>query len=320
MFRKFLLLLATLVAALVGANYALPDQTREAFVGMGHTLAGVEVKHAGVAGFDIEYYDSGPRGDAEPLVLIHGFGGDKENFTGVAAMLRDYRVIALDLPGFGASSKPAAASYAIETQVERVRALLQALGLKRVHLGGSSMGGWIAGVYAARYPDEVASLWFLGTAMIARAEPSEMQKMIEAGQPVPLLVKTEADFEPLLDFVMNKRLPMPGAIKHFLARRAVQDYALHKQIMEEISRFNPDNDPRLDAYVKNLATPALVVWGEQDRVLHHSGATILDELMPNAEVILMPGIGHLPMLEDPWTTSRDYISFRSRLKNGGKSA
>lgn len=312
MFKKILLVFAVLIAALVGANYALPDQTRRAFVGLGHSLAGVEVKRVTVNGVAFEYYDSGARGgDSEPLVLIHGFGADKENFTGVAAMLRDYRIIALDVPGFGASGRPADTDYSIEAGAERVHAFVQTLGLKRVHLGGSSMGGWIAGAYAARYPDEVASLWLLGTAMVAGAQPSEMQLRMNAGEPVPLLVKTEADFEPLMDFVMSKRPPLPSAVKDYLARRAVQDYPLHKSIFERIG-----SNPPLEHYVKNLATPTLIVWGDQDRAVHYSGAKVLDELMPNADVILLPGIGHLPMLEDPWRTSRDYIKWRSQLNPG----
>ncbi|MGH8529743.1 MAG: alpha/beta fold hydrolase [Nevskiales bacterium] len=301
---------------LVGGYHAFPEQARLGFVGLGHGLAGVAVNRVPVAGYDIEYYDSGTdTGDSEPLVLIHGFGGDKENFTAVAPFLTgSYRVIAPDLLGFGESSKPLGERYQIEDQVQRLHDFVKSLGLKRVHLGGNSMGGWIAGAYAARYPDEVASLWLLGTAMVAGAEPSEMQRRIKAGEPLPLLVKTEADFEPLMDFVMSRRRPLPSAIKDYVARRAVQDYALHKRIFE-----GPGSEPPLEYYVKELATPTLIVWGDQDRVLHYSGAKVLDELMPNAEVIILPGIGHLPMLEDPWRTSRDYLAWRARL-NPGKAS
>lgn len=319
MFKKFLLLLVAAIALLVGGYHAFPERARVAFLDLGHGLAGVEVKRMKLGGFDIEYYDSGAdTGDAEPLVLIHGFGADKENFSAVAPFLTGrYRVVALDLPGFGESSKPLGARYQIEDQVQRVHEFVQALGFKRVHLGGSSMGGWIAATYAARYTDEVASLWLLGTAMVAGAEPSEMQRRIEAGETPPLLVKAEPDFAALMTFAMSKPPPLPGVTRQYLARRAVQDYPLHKRIFEDLNKIDPDRDPRLDGHVKDLPTPALIVWGEEDRLLHYSGAKVLDALMPNAEVVILPGIGHLPMLEDPWRTSRDYIAFRERLGGAG---
>src|SRR5690606_34979350 len=84
-------------------------------------------------------------GEGEPLMLLHGFGADKDHFTRVASYLTlDYRVIVPDLLGFGESDKPPHADYSPQAQAARLRMLASALGVGRVHLGGNSMGGQIA--------------------------------------------------------------------------------------------------------------------------------------------------------------------------------
>jgi pimeloyl-ACP methyl ester carboxylesterase len=65
--------------------------------------------------------------------------------------------------------------------------------------------------------------------------------------------------------------------------------------------------------IRGLATPALIVWGQQDRVLHPGSAGILQMLLTRSEVVMMQGVGHLPMLEDPERSALDYLRFRTTL-------
>jgi pimeloyl-ACP methyl ester carboxylesterase len=69
----------------------------------------------------------------------------------------------------------------------------------------------------------------------------------------------------------------------------------------------------IEKYVNDLKTPALIVWGEKDRVINPATAEILHKMMPNSEVIMMKGIGHLPMLEQPRRSAEDYLKFREKL-------
>ncbi len=81
-------------------------------------------------------------GQGEPLILLHGFGGNKDTFTRVSRYLtKNYKVIIPDIIGFGESSKPTKLDYSVPAQVERLRALFQALGITNLHFGGNSMGG-----------------------------------------------------------------------------------------------------------------------------------------------------------------------------------
>jgi pimeloyl-ACP methyl ester carboxylesterase len=260
------------------------------------------------SGFHIVYLDGG-RG--EPLVLLHGIGADKDNWTRAARFLTPhYRVIALDLPGFGESSKPASAHYRIEDQVQYLHEFVQKLGLQDVSLGGNSMGGEIAAAYAARYPGEVKTLWLLDPGGVASAPPSEMQQRIAKGERVPIFASTPEEFDQVLDFVFTKKPFIPGAVKASMARRAAENYRLDLQILKEIK-----TSPSLEKVLANDAVkiPVRIVWGEQDRVLNPASAKILATLLPDASIDMVPGVGHLPMAEQPKATALDYVAWRESL-------
>ncbi len=260
------------------------------------------------------YLEGGPA-DAPPLLLLHGIGADKDNWTKVAAsgLTQRYRVYAVDLPGFGESDKPADARYRIGDQVARIEAIAKQLGLSRFDLAGNSMGGWIAAAYAIAHPEQVKSLWLLNPAGVMSAEPSEMMKLIAAGMPLPLFARSEQDFGRLLQFVMQKPPFIPAPVRAVLARRQIANYRLNEQIFEEVREQSGALDAQLAALSAPLATPTLIVWGDRDRVLHPSGAAILLRLLPNAKLMMLPGIGHLPMLEAPGQVKAEYLAFRSGL-------
>lgn len=113
------------------------------------------------SGEQMTYLEGGNLAGA-PLLLIHGFGGNKDNFTRIADKLDGYHLLIPDLLGFGNSSKPLAADYRADAQAQRLHQLLQFKGLdSAIHVGGNSMGGGISVAYAAMYPKNIKSLWLL---------------------------------------------------------------------------------------------------------------------------------------------------------------
>ena len=269
-------------------------------------LAGLVRKEADLPGGLRYVYLEGGRG--EPLLLLHGFGANKDNFVRAAKYLTPrYRVIIPDHIGFGESSKPAKADYSARAQADRLRALARGLGVFKVHLGGNSMGGHIALAYAALYPKEVASLWLLAPAGLWSAPPSEMRKRIAQGGRNPMIVTNEEEFAQLVAGVSAVPLPIPRRFLDVLAQERIRNHELERRIFKQLA------EDSIEQRVRGLATPALIVWGAQDRVLHPASAGILQMLLTRSEVVLMPEVGHLPMLEQPERSALEYLRFRSTL-------
>lgn len=293
-------------------EHLLPEQMARGQVALQHRLSGLHLAQVQIPGFDIPYLEGGPP-EGEPLVLVHGFGADKDNFDRVAMYLTGtFHVISLDLPGYGEASKPADADYGIPRQVERLGQFLGALHLQRVHLGGNSMGGWIVATYAAAHPERVASLWLLDPAGVSGAKPSEVVRAYTERGEFLLLAKTQDDFERILNTVMVHPPFLPWSVKHVLAARAIANYGLHARIFRDLSQSW--STAALEPRVTGLATPTLIVWGERDRATDVSGAEILHQLMPRSQVVIMPDVGHLPHLEAAKPTAAAYLAFRRGLR------
>lgn len=311
-FRLWLVALGILGAlALVAAGVSLyfyfsPELLVRRALDYERGLAGLARKELELPGGLRYVYLEGGMG--EPLMLMHGFGANKDNFVRVAKYLTPrYRVVIPDHIGFGESAKPAQADYAPRAQAERLRALAQALGMPRLHLGGNSMGGHIALTYAALFPNEVASLWLLAPAGVWSAPPSEVRKRIAESGRNPMIVNNEEEFAELVAVVTAAPLPIPRRFLDVLAQERIRNHNLEQRIFKQLAE-----DP-VEQRVRGLATPALIVWGAQDRVLHSGGAGILQQLLARSDAILMPGVGHLPMLEQPEKCAFDYLKFRSTL-------
>lgn len=306
-------LIALTLLVYAGLYVLAPAKLADTAISLERMRAGLHRSETDIPGFHIVYLEGGPA-EAPPLLLLHGVGADKDNWTRVAALLTlRYRVYAVDLPGFGESSKPAEAGYRIEDQVGYVAAIAQALKLERFDLGGNSMGGWISAAYAIAHPEQVKSLWLLDPGGVMSAQDSEMITMIKAGQPVPLFARTPEDFARLTNFVMSQPPFIPAPVLAVLANRQAQNYALNLSIFKQLREDSAPLDTQLAALPAPLAIPTLITWGEQDRVLHVSGAEILHRLLPNSSVSILPGVGHLPMLEAPLASAKPYLAFRDGL-------
>ena len=304
--RSALLACTVAVATLLYGCDSVGPSLKERAYAMERSRAGLARKEIALPdGSRIVYLEGG---SGAPLVLVHGFGADKDNFTRVARYLTPhYRVIVPDLVGFGESSHRADVDYRYAAQAERVRAFVQALGLTRIDLGGNSMGGGIAMSYAAQHPQEVASLWLIDCAGIAAAPPGELAKIIASTGTNPLMITKESDFPKFLDFVMSDPPYIPGSVMDVLARERIVNQALEAQVFRQIATDSVD-----DA-VKGLATPTLITWGAEDRALSVGTVPVLKTLLPNAQAVVMPHVGHAPMIERPQQSAEDYVHFRERL-------
>ncbi|MBV8471451.1 MAG: alpha/beta hydrolase [Burkholderiaceae bacterium] len=298
----FGLVLAALALFLVLLNRFAPVTAARWALAVVRRWAGLTLKRAVFDSVQMPYLDGG---SGEAVLLLHGFGGDKDNFTLLARFLtRHYRVIAPDLPGFGDASRDPAASHRIVDQVERLHAFVETLGLKRFHLGGNSMGGFIAAEYAARYPEQLISLWLLDAAGTAAAHDSPTMRQYVATGELPLLLRTPQAFTTLLHTATSRPPYLPYCVKLLLGRRGAADFDLHSRIFQDVVV-----SPLLETRRQPIRVPALIMWGSEDRVLNPAAAPVLHELIPGSQVVVLPGIGHLPMYEVPRKTAQAFRSF-----------
>ena len=246
----------------------------------------------------------------ESLLLIHGFGGNKDNFTRIARQLENYNLIIPDLLGFGDSSKPMTADYRAEAQATRLHELLQAKGLaSNIHIGGNSMGGAISVAYAAKYPKEVKSLWLIDSAGFwSVGVPKSLESATLENN--PLLVNKKEDFYQMYDFVMSKPPYIPKSVKAVFAQERIANKALESKILAQIVEDNVEERAKV---IAEYNIPTLVVWGEEDKVIKPETVTLIKEIIPQSQVITMPKIGHVPMIEAVKETAKDYKAFREGL-------
>lgn len=297
-----LILIVLGLAGLMVFGHLNPGMVFDATRTMERWSADLSVKHLQVGDLDVAYLDGG---GGEPLVLVHGFGADKDHWTRVSKYLTGHvRVIALDLPGFGDSTRRLDLDYSLEAQARRLHDVVAALGLSTIHLGGSSMGGGIAGVYASLYPDEVKSLWLVAPSAVNAPEESDLVRAITAGKN-PLIAETPEDFKTTLDYVFYRKPFVPPAIARFLGRQAIADKPIKDRVFEAIKQPGPS----LDTLLSGSTIPTLVLWGNRDRILHVSGAKVLCDRMAAATCRIMDDIGHLPMIEDPKGSAEAFLTF-----------
>lgn len=301
----FVVIVALLLS--LGLLYFLaPGLLFQVATALGRRSAGLKLAHTEVDGHRVAYLHGG-RG--EPLLLLHGFGANKDHWAMIARFLTPhFRVIAPDLPGFGDSSRLESANYGIEQQLARIAAFARAVGLDSFHLGGNSMGGYLATLYALRHPQVVKSLWLLAPAGVFSAEQSEMLRLLESGDN-PLVAIDMAAFDRLANLCFCKQPFMPAQFKKPLLARSIIEAPFNTKIFAEMF-----TEPvALEDCIAALVPRTLVVWGDDDRVLHPSALEILRPLLGKAEFILMRDMGHVPMIERPAETALDFLRFHGHL-------
>lgn len=300
------------IIALFGVTYVvIPNVTLFNYlVKAERSIAGLELEQVIVDDLHIEYLRGG-KGD--PLVLLHGFGADKDNWNRIARHLSGkFEIIALDIPGFGNSTKDIDLDYDVSSQVRRLNKITADLGLTNFNLAGSSMGGYIAGNFAAQYPDKVNKLWLISPFGVAKSQTSEMFAAVRNGESPVVLARTDAEFTKLFNFLFVEPPFVPAPVVNHLAAQASLSADLNSKIFEQIHRMEngqPHPDLPLDKVMKQYTGPVLITWGQNDRVLHVSGAQVLKQIIPQAQIDVMQNVGHLPMVEQPKISAESFVTF-----------
>lgn len=269
--------------------------------------ARLSVRAVQVADHRVVYLD---RGAGEPVLLIHGFGLDKDSWSVFARYIPDrYRVIAPDLPGFGESTRSGVASYDVRAQAARVLAFADALGLARFHLAGSSLGGSIAARIAIDHPERVRSLMLADSGGVPAPHPTEVARAMAAGRN-PLIITSPDDVDRVLGLTFMKPPGIPGFIKRSVGAQAVARLAFNQKVFADLAA-HPDD--ALAADLSRIKAPTLVMWGDHDLVTDVSTADVMTSAIPGAQKVLLESCGHLPPMERPEDAANLYLRFLGAL-------
>jgi pimeloyl-ACP methyl ester carboxylesterase len=241
-------------------------------------------------------------GRGEPLVIIHGFFCSHWYFRRVLDRLAEkHDVIALDLPGFGESDRPAPDkfNYDLPAFTGIVAEVMDALGVARADVLGHSMGGGVALTLAARRPERVGRLVLCCATVY----------------PLPLPVEGKLLLQPVVGPLLYKHAFRKADIKRLMIRDEVRDprFADDEFIDYYWARFNrPGGRDATYACILTLAgldpssadpgrvtAPTLILWADEDRVVPLAHGKRLQRAIAGAELRVVPASGHMPFIERP---------------------
>ncbi|MGI9105991.1 MAG: alpha/beta fold hydrolase [Pyrinomonadaceae bacterium] len=255
-----------------------------------------------IEGVRVHYQEAGAV-DAPPVLLIHGFCASNFVWSDALVPLAEagFRVVAPDLIGFGFSGKPEGGEYTIEMQARMIVGLMDALGIERATLVGSSYGGAIAAVCALDDAQRVERLVLVG----AVSNDAIVRRPLLRLASTPVMGELLAPV--LLDarrFVKNRLRTTYAAQNGYMlddARIAAHQRPLraadtHRAILQTLRRWSAG---RIESEAGRITQPTLLVWGAHDTDVPLRYGERLHELIRQSRLFVFPDCGHLPQEERP---------------------
>ncbi len=259
--------------------------------------------------------DDAEQGDGEPLVLLHGIGRDRHDWAAVLPDLaRSFRCYAVDVEGFGESAAWGT-SVTLRSMARMVRTVVDAVGERRpLRVVGNSLGGAVAMRMVADDPAAFAGLVLLSPAGFGRDAAFGL-RLLTAPAVGPLLLRAASTpaairLHALLDrdapemrvlaVAAAGRLRTPGARRAYL------------QVVHDLGAWGGIHQEWRDDVLQALAAsgvPVLVLWGDRDTVLPHAHLDAVSEAVPHAVRRSLPGLGHMPQLEQPKRIAGEITEF-----------
>lgn len=245
------------------------------------SMSGAHSRWVTINGIRVHYYMQGPE-DAPPVLLIHGLGGHAEDWRNLTrwAIMAHRSVYVPDLPGYGRSDWPKNFSYSIPDEAAVMVGFMDALGLKRVDLGGWSMGGWVAQQIAIDHPDRVASLMLFDSAGLHE----------QPAWDVALFTPTTSAQLDQLDALL---MPHPPVVPGFIARAMLRQSREHAWVMHRAMDAMMTGKSTTDEDLPKLKMPVLLAWGSEDQIIPLAEGEKMHKLMPQSKLDVVKGCGHL---------------------------
>ena len=238
-----------------------------------------------VDGYRVHYIVDGPAA-GPPVVLIHGLGSRAQAWRNLApyfARAGD-RVYMPDLIGYGESQKPKNFSYSVKDEATIVIGFMHDLGLKRVDLGGWSMGGWVAQLIAGKDPQQFKRLMIFDSAGLYDRP---------TWNPALFTPTTPAQLNQLNRLLRPNPAPIPGFVARDILRISQKDaWVIHRALASMFTGRYVTNK-----LLPKLRMPVFLAWGADDQCLPLSEGERMHKLIPQSQLEVVPGCGHLAPLD-----------------------
>ena len=259
----------------------------------------------------IHYRDEG---EGDVLLLLHGAFSSLHTFNDWNKQLKKhYRVVRLDLMGFGLTGPNDANDYSIENHVRVLQTFLNILKIEKCHIVGNSLGGWLAWEFTYRYPKKVDKLVLIDSAGFLEEE----------NDPLPYKFARTPVFGKIIKYVVR-----PQILEQFLRQVYFDQSKVTEQLITRYYELftregNPDaflsfvNNPMPDntAALKHITNETLILWGREDMWIPVHNAYRFHSLLINSKLKIYPKVGHLPMEEIPEESLLDVMNFLENFFN-----
>lgn len=253
----------------------------------------------------VHYCDEGA---GFPLLLLHGTFSSLHTFDAWSKILsKRFRVLRVDLPGFGLSSPRENIKEPLEEFMSFIARFLNALGIYQCHVAGNSLGGWIAWEFARLYPERIKKMILIDAAGYLLHNdmplPFKMAKAPLASKIVRYAIKRN-----ILEVFLKQVYGNPNKVTPELVDRYYELFMHGGNAEAFVSMVNgtyKDNSH----FLPNIFQPTLILWGEEDKWISLQDAHRFRRDIPNSQVIIYKGVGHVPMEEIPQQSAQDALEF-----------
>jgi pimeloyl-ACP methyl ester carboxylesterase len=261
-------------------------------------------KFVDVDGLSVHYRDEG---SGPPLLLLHGTGSSLHTWDAWTEELRGhFRVVRMDLPGFGLTGPNRDDDYRIGKYVEFVEAFRRKFGLESFALAGNSLGGQIAWSYAVAHPEQVRALVLLDPAGYPIEHPALVFRLAKV--PGLAWLMTRLDPGPITARTLRDAYGDPGKVTPALVehyRRLALREGNRRAFVARTSLRGEDRS----GDIARVRAPTLILWGKEDRLIPVAHAHRFEQAIPAARLIVYEGVGHVPMEEIGHRSAADADAF-----------
>ncbi|XP_042310333.1 monoacylglycerol lipase ABHD6-like [Sceloporus undulatus] len=314
---KILLMIVRFIVGIFDRRYSLwPSLLFRIMIWYKRLIRGVTVKYIEHDGYRFCYLSRGKPGSQPSVLMLHGFSFNKDMWLSAIKLFpKKIHLVCLDMPGHGETTRLLAENYTAVDQAKKIHQFVEwtKLNRKPFHLVGMSMGGMIAGVYAALYPNEVCALSLLSPPGLQYTTESEFIKRLKElrestnSQKNPLVLMTVQQGEDLLKLGLYN----PNKINMQLLKGYLEDRRPHKSFFLKcfLDMSSMESRYSLHGNMRKITAPTQIIWGKNDKVMDPSGAEILAKAIPDSQMHMLDKCGHFVTLDRPKKSGKVILEF-----------